>query len=171
VLTYAEADVKKSTTGYPTRTFLLPVRTSTLVGIPMLIGVIVAPAVYVVWAVVVYRPIGVALSLWWPALLLATGMVSFQTIVWGLGAYPVVRLVAFVSVATGLGYLGIAAAGVYETNFPVRPAMAVGLPLLMVIAHRMAIVGVGLHRCGEWPRVRRERAVWRPRAARSFDSP
>jgi len=154
IFTYIEADVKKTTTGFPPHTFLLPVKTETLVGIPMLLGLIAAPATYVVWVYLVYRPVGIDLAIWWPALLIAAGMSSFQAVVWTLGGHPVLRLIAFVSVTAALFYLGIAASGIWDTTFPVKPAIAVGLPLLIVAANRLAVFGVARYRCGEWPKPR-----------------
>lgn len=157
VFSYVEADVKKTMAGFPAHTFRLPVRTETLVAIPMLLGLIVAPGIYVVWTLLVYRPIGIDLALWWPALIIAAGMTSFQAVVWTMGGHPVLRLMAFTAVASGLFWLGIAASGMYEIGFPVRPAMAVGLPILIIATYPLTVFGVSRYRCGEWPRSARTR--------------
>jgi hypothetical protein len=149
---YIEASIKKTTTGFPPHTFLLPIRTETLVAIPMGLGMVAVPGVYIVWALVVYHPVGIPLALGWPTLILAAAMTTFQTVVWTIGARPLPRIAAFTVAVTAFCSLGIAASGAVEISSLVRSVMYVGLPILMFANFRLSVWGVSRFRCGEWPR-------------------
>jgi hypothetical protein len=151
VFTYSENDPKSGTAGFPARTFLLPVRTGVLVGIPFLGGAVGITAVYFAWALAVFRPIGVDLPLGWLPLLVATGLACFQTIGWTLGPFPSLRLLAYCVVVVGLQGAGVLASGLLPTGFPARPILFVAAPMVMLGAYLLALLGVSRNRCGEWP--------------------
>jgi hypothetical protein len=149
---YIEASIQKTSTGFPPHTFRLPVRTTTLVAIPMLLGVIAIPGVYVTWALVVYHPVGIELSLGWPVVILAAAMTSLQTVVWTMGSRPIPRMTAFTIAVTAFGGLAIAASGAFEVSTMVRRVMYLGLPILMLVNYRLSVAGVARYRCGDWPK-------------------
>jgi hypothetical protein len=152
VFTYAESDPRKTTSGFPARLFLLPARTNVLVAWPMLCGVAVTPGVYLAWALLVFRPVGVDLPLGWPALLLAAGVACFQGIAWTLGGYPAARVLAAVLVVVVLVAAGVLASGAIPLDPPIAPWLAVMLPLVVVAAYVVAVAGVAACRRGDWPR-------------------
>src|SRR5262245_8913141 len=53
--------------GFTTHMFILPVRTRTLVGWPILVGCVTVITVWLVTAVFIFRSGGIAAPLWWPA--------------------------------------------------------------------------------------------------------
>jgi hypothetical protein len=152
VFTHAESDPRKSTAGLPARHFLLPARTSALVAWPMLCGVAATPALYVAWALLVFRPAGVDLPLGWPALLLAAGVACLQGIAWTLGGYPAARVLAAVCVVVVLVAAGVLASGAIPLARPMTPWLAVLLPLVICAAYFVAVAGVAACRRGDWPR-------------------
>ena len=171
VFTYAESDPRKSTAGLPARHFLLPVRTSALVAWPMLCGVAATPALYVAWALLVFRPVGVDLPLGWPALLLAAGVACLQGIAWTLGGYPAARVLAAVCVVVVLVAAGVLASGAIPLARPMTPWLAVLLPLVICAAYFVAVAGVAACRRGDWPRdLGPAFRIRRPRAASSAPS-
>jgi hypothetical protein len=152
VFCFIETSIKKTSTGFPPHTFLLPIRTETLVAIPMLLGAVAIPGVYLVWALLVYHPVGIPLALGWPVLILAAAMTSFQTVVWTMGSRPMPRMIAFAIAVTAFCSLAIAASGAFEISATVRRVMYVGLPILMLVNYRLSVAGVSRYRCGDWPK-------------------
>src|SRR5438067_3908428 len=62
--------------------FILPVRTATLVGWPMLLGCLTVALVWLITAGLVFRPGGIAAPLWWPAAAFACLLAAFQALAW-----------------------------------------------------------------------------------------
>lgn len=91
---YTEADRRGRFVGFPTRLFTLPASTWLLVTCPVVYGVAVIVLLYAVWARFIYAPLGAELPLGWPSLYLAAGMICYQTIVWTLAGWRVMRLLA-----------------------------------------------------------------------------
>jgi len=91
---YTEADRRGRFVGFPSRLFTLPASTWLLVTCPVAFGVAAIVLLYAVWARFIYAPLGAELPLGWPSLYLAAGMICYQTIVWTLAGWRVMRLLA-----------------------------------------------------------------------------
>src|SRR5262245_18826605 len=96
-----EARLEAAESGFPARLFVLPVRTWVLVGWPMLQGMAVAVAMWLVWDSFVLRPCGVQTPGWW-AVMLAAGVATSQALVWLPFGLPWLRLVVMVAVLSVL---------------------------------------------------------------------
>src|SRR5688572_8465264 len=77
-----DINVSSPLSGYPSWMFTLPVRTSYLVAWPMLYGVVSVGLLWIVFALLVWRPLGMAVHVLWPALFLAAAMAWIQASVW-----------------------------------------------------------------------------------------
>ena len=74
--------------GFSTRLFLLPVRTSVLVSWPMLQGVGVVTLLWMAWTTLVLERVGTDLAWWRRTLVPAAGVAALQALVWCLLAWP-----------------------------------------------------------------------------------
>ena len=180
-----EARLESPESGFPTRLLLLPVRTSLLVGSPMVQGIIVAVALGVSWDYLVLGPGGLKTPVWWPVMLAAV-VAACQAILWFPFGLSWVRLlvacaVLFVLVRAAALYnsftlaLGVsrawAANPVHQNAILTVFAVAL-IPVSFLIA-RMGVIRSRRGESREWLQ------VWRPfrvaaerRAARqSFVSP
>ena len=86
-----EARLETPDSGFPVRLFLLPVRTTTLVGWPMLQGVAVAVGLWLAWDHFVLRPCGVETPAWWVAMI-AAAVAGGQALLWCPFGLPWLRL-------------------------------------------------------------------------------
>jgi hypothetical protein len=91
-----EGRLETAESGFPVRLFVLPVRTSVLVGGPMLQGIVAALVLWLAWERLVLWPSGVVTQTWWTPMLAAVVAVS-QAIVWWPFGLPWVRLFAAVA--------------------------------------------------------------------------
>src|SRR5579864_7788990 len=73
-----ECRLEATRSGFPARLFTLPVRTSMLVGWPMLQGVAAVALLWLAWSWLVLRPSGVEVSLGFTALLAAAFVAVLQ---------------------------------------------------------------------------------------------
>ncbi len=156
--------------GFPRRLFTLPVRTSVLVGLPMLYGL---AAVILLWAAthwLVWQPCGMwqepgfAAVAWLP-LLLAAGLACLQALSWTLVRSPVLRVVAAVGV---LPALALTIAYLFTFNPALKNLVQTyGLTLgdvvmvlsvaAIVLSYGLAVAGVARDRRGGgtgWPALR-----------------
>jgi hypothetical protein len=62
--------------------FVLPLRTGTLAGWPMVSGCLTVAAFWLINAGLVFRPAGIAVPLWWPAAAFALFLAVFQALAW-----------------------------------------------------------------------------------------
>jgi hypothetical protein len=76
-----EAKLEAAESGFPTRFFVLPVRTRVLVGLPMVLGVVTTVLLWLAWDSLVLRPCGVRTPAWWAAML-AAAVAACQALVW-----------------------------------------------------------------------------------------
>jgi hypothetical protein len=90
---FTDRDPRGGFAGFPRRLFLVPMRTALLVLCPMLCAVAGLVGLYIAWAVLIIRPLGMQIEIAWPAVLLATVSVVFQTIIWSLSGFRVARIV------------------------------------------------------------------------------
>jgi hypothetical protein len=163
-----EARLEAAESGFPVRLFLLPVRTSVLVGWPMLQGVVVAVALWMGWEHAVLRPSRVEVPAWWPAVLAAV-VACGQALLWCPFGLPWLRLLvgcimlSFLIRAPAV-YAALAPSfGVSEgwaRNPQHRDAVLTAFGVLLVpVAFLVARVGVGMARRGDSPDWLR---IWQP---------
>ncbi|EEF60132.1 hypothetical protein [Pedosphaera parvula] len=105
---FAESNTRNNWHGFPYRLFTLPVATWVLVALPMVLGVISVELLYMAWAKLVFAPMGRIINLW-PAVILGTGMVCYQALVWSLAGFRITRIVV------------LALAGIVLMNFAMVP--------------------------------------------------
>src|SRR5262245_20910101 len=86
-----ESRLEVAESGFPSRLFLLPVRTWVLVAWPMLQGMAVAVLLWLAWNYCVLRPSGIETPRWW-AVMLAAVVATSQAIVWRPFGIPWLRL-------------------------------------------------------------------------------
>ncbi len=132
--------------GFPVRTFTLPVRTAVLVAVPMLQATAVAVGVWVALAGAVLRPAGIDVELVGPALLTAGLVAWLQALIWQPFPWRFLRVVVLALVLTAVG---------------MAPAFALafGLPLVAIVAQAallpaacgVALAGVARARQGDVP--------------------
>jgi hypothetical protein len=89
---YAEFNPRNNWHGFPYRLFTLPVSTWTLVTLPMVLGLVSVELLYLAWAKLVFEPIGIVINLW-PGIVLGSGVVCYQCLVWSLAGFRIVRIV------------------------------------------------------------------------------
>src|SRR5216683_1888228 len=104
---FTESRSKAGFAGFPARLFTLPVRTPMLVICPMAYGVGMIVLIYTSWALLLRRTIGAEIQVGWPALLLAAGMVCYQTLIWALAGCRITRLIALSVAAAQLVGVGL----------------------------------------------------------------
>jgi hypothetical protein len=182
VFIHADLEQGDRRSGFPSRWFTLPVRTSLLVAWPMLYGMAAVALLWVATAWLVWRPCGVP-PRWWPATLAAASLACFQSFCWTLVTSPLVRLVAAVmmipSLALSVVYVLMlnpaVAERIDELGLSVEEAVALFFTGLIPVAYAVAVAGVARARRGDglgWARLRHwlVRAFRRP-AARAADVP
>ncbi len=119
---YTERDRRGRFSGFPVRTFTLPVSTTLLVTTPMVAGMVAIATVYLMASTMIFGyAIGVQSPLW-PAILLASGMAGYQAILWSLAPHRMIKLVVL-----GVGgafhvSLGVALATIEGTWRSLLPA-------------------------------------------------
>jgi hypothetical protein len=169
-----EAALEAGQSGFPARTFALPVRTMALVGWPMLQGAGTAALAAALWTALVLRPCGFEVSTGLMALLAATFLAWVQTLIWTPFGLPWLR------VAVAVLFLPLLAmspriAPLFAGGPDKLPAVLASLLLLAMV---LALLSVSRARRGElllsivaWSgdRAATERTESRP--SRPFASP
>lgn len=102
VFGHTDNDPRKGFSGFPTRMFLLPVRTRTLIQWPVLYGIGVIVFYTMAWVLFVFWPSHIQPPLGYLLLLASAAMVSFQALVWGLASFPKTRIAALLVWAFGI---------------------------------------------------------------------
>jgi hypothetical protein len=100
-----EVQMAERQSGYPARSFVLPVRTRTLVAWPMLYGIVTVGLVWVIYARFVLQPDGIAAPLLWPAFLMAAFLAWTQAIAWTPFPLSWLRFLAIIVALTALGLI------------------------------------------------------------------
>jgi hypothetical protein len=176
---YTENDARGKRFGFPARLFTLPARTVFLVSCPLFYAVGSVVVVYVVWARVVYPPLGLTLPVAWPALFLAAGMAGYLGILWGLAGYRFSRVIALSVFGTTLLMVAfLASLPEAKSAFPwlSEEVLAAGLVAVIVCSYAGALLGVGVQRHGGgrgwagWQRAWQRLADALPRRRRPFAS-
>jgi hypothetical protein len=149
----AEVRLETADSGFPARHFLLPVRTSVLVGWPMLQGALAAVLAWVIWDHCVLRPCGIETPFWWTAML-AAGVVTTQALLWVPFGLPWVRVPVAIVVLTALVRAPtlLARAGERFTEPDTENAILTTCAAVLIpIAFLLARFGVSRARRGDGP--------------------
>jgi hypothetical protein len=91
-----ESQLESRDSTFPARMFTLPVRTLTLVGLPMLQGMATVALLWLAWARFVLQPVGVQISLLDTTLLAAAFVAVLQAVLWSPFGLPWVRVIVAV---------------------------------------------------------------------------
>lgn len=119
IFNYTETNSTKEWSGFPYRLFVLPVRTWQLVALPMVYGVAAVELLYLAWVKLVWTHTPISMPEWF-AVVFGAYMVFYQTALWTLAGFRLVRMVAL-----ALG----AISGVVTASLP-SLAQAIPLPWL-----------------------------------------
>lgn len=141
-----EARLEAAESGFPARLFVLPVRTSVLVGWPMLQGVAAAVLLWLGWDRFVLRPAGVETPGWWAAMLAAVVATS-QALVWLPFGLPWARVLVL-----GAALTVLLRSNTYFTDPDTRAAVLTWVAAgLIPAAFLLARAGVARARRGDGP--------------------
>jgi hypothetical protein len=163
-----EARMEAAESGFPVRHYTLPVRTSVLVGWPMIQGMAVAVALWLAWEHLVLRPSKIETPAWWPAILAAI-VATGQAILWFPFGVPWLRILVGCAVLSALARTS----AIYDALAPSlsvprewvtdpdnRNGVIIGIAAMFVpVAFLVARLGVGWARRGDSPDWLR---VWQP---------
>ncbi len=147
-----EAQLEARESGFPARTFTLPVSTAALVVWPMLQGTAAVAFTWIAWVGAVLWPAGLDAPLVWPALLMAALLAWLQALVWRPFPLRFLRIVAAALVLTAIGM-----GPMFAQEFGTPPAVVAGvLAALLPAAYGVAVRGVARARRGDvrtwtWP--------------------
>lgn len=148
---HGELDSHFMGSGFPTRSFNLPVPTWRLVLAPMMLGMILLPLCYGIWVVLVMAPAGYDLPLFWPMVAIMTSNLWLQAVGWTCGrnhGWGILTL----SLAISLVVFSIgAASGVLEgpSLWQSRAFGGILLLLLMLFPITFSFFSVKRSRMGE----------------------
>jgi hypothetical protein len=152
VLTLGPADLGARGSGFPRHMLVLPLRTRTLAGWPMLIGVTTIALLWMLATTVVLWPGGLDVPLFWPAALGAASTAWLQAIGWSPFPSPFVRVPALAIAITPLILLG-GWAGLFLESSVVPAVIVIACLVWIVAAYFVAVRGLSLTRSGsegEW---------------------
>ena len=153
---HGEAWLEARETGFPTRTFTLPVSTATLVAWPMLQGTAAVAITWVAWCVAVLRPAGLDAALVWPALLAAALLAWLQALAWQ--PFPL-RFLRIIAAAPVLAAVGVGP--IFALDLGTPPAVAAGvLAALLPAAYGVAVWGVARRAAATYRRGPGRRGLW-----------
>jgi hypothetical protein len=178
IFNYTEFNPQREWTGFPYRLFTLPVTSLTLIAVPMLLGVAAVELAYLVWLKLVFTQNELPKAEWL-AFLLGAYMIFYQTILWTLAGFRILRIIVLGLIGTsfvGVAFLPFFAQDVSWPWFSERILIAL-LSGLAVVAVAAAWVCIARQRCGggqrrNWLKYFLERiADALPRRNKSFCSP
>src|SRR5258705_8603298 len=149
---YAEVDSRGRHAGFPSRMFVLPLRTRFLAGLPMIYGAATVAFFYLFFSQAVLPMWDVRLEPSWARvhiLALVAMMWSLQAIIWSFYRFQWFRLLFLVTVVIGIGILGLL---VPADDFRKMNEADVELTLgvIALLAFLGGIAGVARDRRGEW---------------------
>jgi len=171
VFTTSEGGLKDS--GFSSHTFILPVKTRTLVAVPMVAGCLTMTAVWMATALLVLRPAGANAPLIWPGAAAALMLALLQVVSWVPLAQSWLRIALVIpAVAVGLAAIPLNIAFGDQAE-----ALRTVLLLLPIpAAYLVAIHVVAMSRRGDaydwraWQRLVERLAAWRKPAEHPFSS-
>jgi len=105
IFNHTEFSPQREWTGFPYRLFTLPVTSLTLTAVPMLLGISVVELVYIISLKLVFRD-GQLPKPEWFAALLGTYMVFYQTVLWTLAGFRLLRIIVLGLIGTS--FVGVA---------------------------------------------------------------
>lgn len=120
---------------FPPRMFALPVKTSTLVGAPMLYGMATGALLWLVPALFARWPWGIDVPLIWPAFLLAGFLAWTQALTWMPYGLPGMRVIVTVLWLAALDAIVILAVHYKAGEGLMIAILAPQLPLAYLVAH------------------------------------
>jgi hypothetical protein len=149
VFVYSPNSFGSKSAGFPPRLFALPVRTSVLVLWPMVYGVTTAALGWVVINGLILMPCGLAQEfVWWPALLLAALMASFQAVSWTLVRSVLLRLAVAIVVLPSVLMMVLLFVAKRNIHLSVEEVSAC-LAAVIVASYLVAVAGVARERRGD----------------------
>ena len=163
-----DADIVGRNSGYPPYLLTLPVRTRELVLWPMLYCIVTVELSWAAIGLLILKPLGVQLPLWWPALILAALAACILAVYWLPLGLPYLRLgllILVIGLVCGLGIWGA---------YTLAPGALVSIFLgVVALAYTVAVSGVASARQGVTPdwTVRKERVGTAARPQKPFASP
>jgi hypothetical protein len=169
--TLGPSDLGARGSGYPKNMLVLPLRTRSLVGWPMLFG---ATAIALLWIFVsacILRPSGLETPVLWPAALGAAGTAWLQAVSWSPFPSPFARIPALALAALPIILFG-SCAGLYMESQMVSWAITAASLVWALVAFVFAIQGLSRARAGsegQWLHDFLGRRVARIRARRVSD--
>ncbi len=184
LVTYYSAEFS-SRAGFPTRMYVLPIRTSLLVSAQMLSGILTGIFIYLAVAGMAWTLLGIRWPLLGPSFFLAVFLAWNMTIVWSapglfvVKVFPAILIWAALLMWIGKRY-GIDSMPANPSKMwtSVTPGELLTMTLLGVGAYVTAMVGVSLDRCGDSPELTRIKKwfekdvlIGRSRYERGFSSP
>jgi hypothetical protein len=105
VFNYTEFNPQKEWTGFPYRLFALPVTALGLMAVPMLLGIAGVELVFLVWVRLIFTE-NQLLKPEWFASLLGAYMIFYQTILWTLAGFRILRIIVLSLIGTS--FVGVA---------------------------------------------------------------
>jgi hypothetical protein len=137
---FTENDRRGRLDGFPSRLFTVPVTTPTLVAGPIVFSVLAVSAIYVVWAKLALPALGREMPLGWPVLYLQAGMICYQSLVWVLARYRVVRLLVLGLSGTvfATGWLTLRRGAENDFGFTSE-----GVPVRVLICAALVVMSLG----------------------------
>jgi hypothetical protein len=149
---YAEVDARGRHAGFPSRMFVLPLRTIFLAGLPMIYGACAIALFYLFFSGVVLPMWDVRVAGSWVrvhTLGLIAMMFSLQAIVWSFYRFPWIRLAVLAIVMIGIGALAIVAPA-EDFRKMTEGQVELTLAVIALLAFIGGIAGVSRDRRGEW---------------------
>ena len=147
VFSYPQADLASPHSGFPRHLLTLPVSTQQLVLWPMLLGSVALASGWLIMALLIWRPVGLRLPLFWPAAMFSAALACLQAILWSPAGLPFVRILSSVVVVSV-----VVAFGLVSTSLGVTPLLiGVIYVALMPVAYFVAVSGLGRARRGDSP--------------------
>jgi hypothetical protein len=147
VFTLGPADLGVKNSGFPTHMFVLPLKTQTLSGWPILYAAATFAILWVLIVHVVLRPAGYSPPVLWPAAISATAIGWIQSISWSPFPTPFARVPAIVVAVVPLIAWGTWATIYPDSSFVLFAVVAL-CALWLGVAYGVAIRGIARARCG-----------------------
>lgn len=157
--------------GFPVRLFNLPIRTRTLVALPMIYGASALVLVFLCCALLLLKPTGADTPILWPCVYLVFGLTQFQMILWSLAESRYLKLLCL-SIAASILTFGwmffvpsIIAGALNDLGYDGSPEMfmdrlLIGLALSGPMAYLISVWRVRIHRHGVRTRSSVLSALW-----------
>ncbi len=149
IFNYTELSPQKEWTGFPYRLFAMPVSSLTLVAVPMLLAICAVELVFLTWLKIVFTHDELPKPEWL-AFLLGAYMVYYQTILWTLAGFRILRIILLGLIGTsfvGVAFLPFFAQYVSSSWFS-EGILIAALSGLVAMAFSAAWISILRQRCG-----------------------